>query len=139
MAVCDATQSAMWLHQLLVEIGFIAWMCPNATSPPVPLILSDNKSAIALAHNDGSHGYSKHIAIKHHFIREQVEAKFVSLQWISTHQQLADIFTKALPTRTFAKFRDQLVTPLSAHQADGQNRRDEGPAAAQGGRPRTAH
>jgi len=139
VAVCDATQSAMWLHQLLVEIGFIAWMCPNATSPPVPLILSDNKSAIALAHNDGSHGYSKHIAIKHHFIREQVEAKFVSLQWISTHQQLADIFTKALPTRTFAKFRDQLVTPLSAHQADGQNRRDEGPAAAQGGRPRTAH
>jgi len=136
MAACDATQSAMWVHQLLVEIGFIAWMCPNASSPPVPLILSDNKSAIALAHNDGQHGASRHIAIKHHFIRDQVEAKFISLQWISTHEQLADIFTKVLPTRTFVKFRDQLVAPVKAHKADAQGT----PAAAvQGAAHRTAH
>jgi hypothetical protein len=140
MAICDATQSAMWLHQLLGEIGFLAWMCPNATPPPVPLILSDNKSAIALAHNDGSHGSSKHIDIKHHFIREQVAAKFVSLQWVSTHDQVADIFTKVLKTHIFNKFRDQLVTPRSAHNANGQNRKAEGAAApGQGGAPRTAH
>ena len=139
MAITDATQSAIWLHQLLGEIGFLAWACPDATSPPVPLILSDNKSAIALAHNDGAHGYSKHIRIKYHFIRDQVEAKFVSLQWISTHEQVADIFTKALPTRIFAKFRDQLVVPVSAHKANGQNREDEGAAAAQGGARRIAH
>jgi Reverse transcriptase (RNA-dependent DNA polymerase) len=135
MAVCDATQSAMWIHQLLVEIGFIAWMCPNASTPPVPLVLSDNKSAIALAHNDGSHGFSKHIAIKHHFIRDQVEAKFVSLQWISTHDQVADIFTKVLPTRIFAKFRDQLVTPMHSARTEQQEQPDA-PAAAGAG---TAH
>jgi len=135
MAVCDATQSAMWIHQLLVEIGFIAWMCPNASTPPVPLVLSDNKSAIALAHNDGSHGFSKHIAIKHHFIRDQVEAKFVSLQWISTHDQVADIFTKVLPTRIFTKFRDQLVTPMHSARSEQQEQPDAPTAAGAG----TAH
>jgi hypothetical protein len=139
MAICDATQSTLWLHQLLEEIGFIAWMCADSTPPPVPLILSDNKSAIALAHNDGSHGSSKHIDIKHHFIREKVAAKLVSLHWISTHEQVADIFTKVLPTRIFTKFRDQLVAPVSAHIANGQNRKAEGAAAAQGAAPRIAH
>jgi hypothetical protein len=135
MAVCDATQGAMWIHQLLVEIGFIAWMCPNASSPPVPLVLSDNKSAIALAHNDGSHGFSKHIAIKHHFIRDEINAKFISLQWISTHEQLADIFTKVLPTRIFTKFRDQLVTPRHTAQQEQQEQPDALAAAGAG----TAH
>ena len=39
--------------------------------PPVPLLWSDNKSAIAMAHNDANHSRSKHIDIRHHFIREK--------------------------------------------------------------------
>ncbi|GKC92292.1 retrovirus-related pol polyprotein from transposon TNT 1-94 [Tanacetum coccineum] len=44
---------------------------------------------------------SKHIDIRHHFIREQVEKGVVELYFVRTEYQLADIFTKALPRERF--------------------------------------
>ncbi|GJT10384.1 retrovirus-related pol polyprotein from transposon TNT 1-94 [Tanacetum coccineum] len=44
---------------------------------------------------------SKHIDIRHHFIREQVEKRVVELYFVRTEYQLADIFTKALPRERF--------------------------------------
>nr|GFC58946.1 Gag-Pol polyprotein [Tanacetum cinerariifolium] len=44
---------------------------------------------------------SKHIDIRHHFIREQVENVVVELYFVTTDYQLADIFTKALPRERF--------------------------------------
>nr|GEZ29512.1 copia protein [Tanacetum cinerariifolium] len=44
---------------------------------------------------------SKHINIRHHFIREQVERGMVELYFVTTDYQLADIFTKALPRHRF--------------------------------------
>ncbi|GJT45209.1 hypothetical protein Tco_0953924 [Tanacetum coccineum] len=57
----------------------------------------DNKSAIALCCNDVQHSRSKHIGIRHHFIREQMENRVVELYFVETNYQLADILTKALP------------------------------------------
>ncbi|GJR92700.1 hypothetical protein Tco_0264874 [Tanacetum coccineum] len=56
----------------------------------------DNKSAIALCCNNVQHSRSKHIDIRYHFIKEQVENGVVELYFVSTEYQLADIFTKAL-------------------------------------------
>nr|GEU32290.1 hypothetical protein [Tanacetum cinerariifolium] len=56
----------------------------------------DNKSAIALCCNNVQHSRSKHIDIKFHFIKEQVENGVVELYLFNTEYQLADIFTKAL-------------------------------------------
>ncbi|GJS35429.1 retrovirus-related pol polyprotein from transposon TNT 1-94, partial [Tanacetum coccineum] len=56
----------------------------------------DNKSAIALCCNNVQHSRSKHIDIRFHFIKEQVENGVVELYFINTEYQLADIFTKAL-------------------------------------------
>ncbi|GJY06371.1 retrovirus-related pol polyprotein from transposon TNT 1-94 [Tanacetum coccineum] len=61
----------------------------------------DNKSAIALCCNNVQHSRSKHIDIRHHFIREQVENKVVELYFVETNYQLADILTKALPRERF--------------------------------------
>ncbi|GJV14693.1 retrovirus-related pol polyprotein from transposon TNT 1-94 [Tanacetum coccineum] len=61
----------------------------------------DNKSAIALCCNNVQHSRSKHIDIRHHFIREQVEKGVVELYFMRTEYQLADIFTKALPRERF--------------------------------------
>ncbi|GKF53225.1 hypothetical protein Tco_0160135, partial [Tanacetum coccineum] len=61
----------------------------------------DNKSAIALYCNNVQHSMSKHIDIRHHFIREQVEKGVVELYFMRTEYQLADIFTKALPIERF--------------------------------------
>ncbi|GKD76257.1 hypothetical protein Tco_1334539 [Tanacetum coccineum] len=47
------------------------------------------------------HSRSKHIDIRHHFIREQVEKGVVELYFVTTGYQLADIFTKALPREQF--------------------------------------
>ncbi|GJZ01121.1 putative ribonuclease H-like domain-containing protein [Tanacetum coccineum] len=66
----------------------------------VPLYC-DNKSAIALYCNNVQHSRSKHIDIRHHFIREQVEKGLVELYFMRTEYQLADIFTKALPRARF--------------------------------------
>nr|GEY90119.1 retrovirus-related Pol polyprotein from transposon TNT 1-94 [Tanacetum cinerariifolium] len=57
--------------------------------------------AIALCCNNVQHSRSKHIDIRHHFIREQVERGVVELYFVSTDYQLADIFTKALPRQRF--------------------------------------
>ncbi|GJX00996.1 retrovirus-related pol polyprotein from transposon TNT 1-94 [Tanacetum coccineum] len=56
----------------------------------------DNKSAIALCCNNVQHSRSKHIDIRYHFIKEQVENGVVELYFVRTEYQLADIFTKAL-------------------------------------------
>ncbi|GKD16572.1 retrovirus-related pol polyprotein from transposon TNT 1-94, partial [Tanacetum coccineum] len=56
-----------------------------------------NRSAIALCCNNVQHSRSKHIDIRHHFIREDVEKGVVELYFVTTDYQLADIFTKALP------------------------------------------
>ncbi|GKB93528.1 hypothetical protein Tco_0979665 [Tanacetum coccineum] len=56
----------------------------------------DNKSAIALCCNNVQHSRSKHIDIRFHFIKEQVENEVVELYFVNTEYQLADIFTKAL-------------------------------------------
>ncbi|GJW11860.1 hypothetical protein Tco_1577687 [Tanacetum coccineum] len=61
----------------------------------------DSKSAIALCCNSVQHSRSKHIDIRHHFIREQVEKGVVELYFMRTEYQLADIFTKALPRERF--------------------------------------
>ncbi|GKC94865.1 hypothetical protein Tco_1160307 [Tanacetum coccineum] len=47
------------------------------------------------------HSISKHIDIRHHFIKEQVERRFVELYFVETKYQLADIFMKALPWERF--------------------------------------
>ncbi|GJT47992.1 retrovirus-related pol polyprotein from transposon TNT 1-94 [Tanacetum coccineum] len=57
----------------------------------------DNKSAIALRCKNVQHSRAKHIDIRYHFIKEQVENGIVELYFVRTEYQLADIFTKPLP------------------------------------------
>ncbi|GJX56430.1 retrovirus-related pol polyprotein from transposon TNT 1-94 [Tanacetum coccineum] len=61
----------------------------------------DNKSAIALCCNNVQHSRSKHIDVRYHFIKEQVENEVVELNFVRIEYQLADIFTKALPRERF--------------------------------------
>ncbi|GKA80014.1 hypothetical protein Tco_0786610 [Tanacetum coccineum] len=61
----------------------------------------DNKSAIALCCNNVQHSRAKHIDVRYHFIKEQVENGIVELYFVRTEYQLADIFTKPLPRERF--------------------------------------
>ncbi|GJR78615.1 integrase, catalytic region, zinc finger, CCHC-type containing protein [Tanacetum coccineum] len=61
----------------------------------------DNKSAIALCCNNVQHSQAKHIDVRYHFIKEQVENGIVELYFFRTEYQLADIFTKPFPRERF--------------------------------------
>ncbi|OWY91211.1 Retroelement Polyprotein [Phytophthora megakarya] len=63
-------------------------------------IWEDNQGAIALAKNAGYNSRTKHVDIKHHFTRENVERGTIKVDYIDTKRQLADLLTKALGTKT---------------------------------------
>jgi hypothetical protein len=88
----------MWLRRLLKEINFAQY-----EARPIYL---DDKSAIELGKNSVHHERSKHIDVKFHFIREQVKEKKVELIHVCSDDQVADIFTKPLPTVKFEKFQE---------------------------------
>jgi hypothetical protein len=68
----------------------------------------DNLSVINISKNLIQHSGTKHIDIRHHFIRDLVEYKVVTLEHVTTEEQLADIFTKALDVKQFEKLRSKL-------------------------------
>ena len=73
----------------------------------VPL-LCDNESAIKLANNPVQHSRTKHIDIRHHFLRDHVAKNDISLEGVRTEDQLADIFTKPLDEATFCRLQNEL-------------------------------
>ena len=66
-----------------------------------PRIWCDNVSALAIASNPIFHAHTKHIEVDYHFIRECVLRRDLHVKYISTGDQLANIFTKSLPTSRF--------------------------------------
>ncbi|GJR58665.1 retrovirus-related pol polyprotein from transposon TNT 1-94 [Tanacetum coccineum] len=65
--------------------------------------------AIALCCNNVQHSRAKHIDVRYHFIKEQVENGIVELYFVRTEYQLADIFTKPLPRERFNFLIEKLV------------------------------
>ena len=108
MALSSAAQEAVWLRQLTTELG----------SPPktTTTIFEDNQSAICMTKNPQFHGRAKHIAIKYHFIREQVGNGTIKLKYCPTNEMLADMFTKGLSREQFGKLRSQAgIVELPTH------------------------
>ena len=71
-------------------------------------ILCDNTSAINLSKNPVQHSRTKHIEIRHHFLRDHVEKKDFEITFVNTAQQFADIFTKPLSEDRFTTLRREL-------------------------------
>jgi hypothetical protein len=73
----------------------------------VPL-MCDNRSVVKLATNLVQHSRTKHIDIRHHFLRDHVGEGDISIYSIGTNDQLADIFTKPLDESRFCKLRSEM-------------------------------
>ena len=71
-------------------------------------IMFDNTSAIMISKNPVLHSRTKHIEIRHHFIRDHVEKGDIELIHIDTKNQIADIFTKPLSTQQYLELRFKL-------------------------------
>ncbi|GKA38183.1 retrovirus-related pol polyprotein from transposon TNT 1-94, partial [Tanacetum coccineum] len=98
IALSGCCAQILWMRSQLFDYIF--------TFNKIPLYC-DNQSAIALCCNNVQHSRSKHIDIRHHFIKEQVENRVAEVYFVETKYQLADIFTKALPRESF-----ELILPL---------------------------
>ncbi|OXH32910.1 hypothetical protein J005_03127 [Cryptococcus neoformans] len=87
---------AVWLRLLLEDVGL-------GLGDQALQLVNDNAGAIALSKNPVNHEKSKHIDMRHHFIREKVEDKTVSLAHVPSAENIADLLIKALPTELFTK------------------------------------
>jgi hypothetical protein len=89
----------LWMRQTLREFGY------NLSKVP---LLCDNESAIRMADNPVEHSRTKHIDIWHHFLRDHQQKGDIEVFYISTENQLANIFTKPLDEKTFCRLRSEL-------------------------------
>ncbi|THH33390.1 hypothetical protein EUX98_g798 [Antrodiella citrinella] len=83
MAGASAAKEAVWLRMFLSQLG-------QLTSAPTPLHI-DNQSAIFLSKDSTFHERTKHIAVRHHFIREKVEDGEIEPLYVPTGDQVADV------------------------------------------------
>lgn len=89
MALSATIQEALWLRQLYKEL--------NNGSVKSIQIYCDNQGAINLAQVDCYRARSKHIDIRHHFIRGKIEESIIELNYLPTNEMAADSLTKAVP------------------------------------------
>ncbi|GKB64566.1 hypothetical protein Tco_0920752 [Tanacetum coccineum] len=97
----DTRRSTSRTAQFLGD-KLVSWSSKKQTSTSISSTEAEYIAiAIALCCNNVQHSRSKHIDIRHHFIREQVENGVVEQYFVRTEYQLADIFTKAFPKERF--------------------------------------
>jgi hypothetical protein len=89
----------LWMRQTLRDYGYKLSKVP---------LLCDNESAICMATNPVEHSRTKHIDIRYHFLRNHQQRGDIDIAYVSTKEQLANIFTKPLDEKTFSKLRNEL-------------------------------
>ena len=97
-ALAETIQEGKFLKQLCVDLGIIE------VSKSI-LVNAGNQGTIKLAKNPAFHKRSKHIDVKYHFIRSEVQQGTVSIRYIASEDNLADIFTKPVSRVRLDKFK----------------------------------
>jgi hypothetical protein len=97
MSGYDLVQAVTWTEGVCQELGIY-----HLKNGPIQCFM-DNKSAIALANNPVFHKRTKHIRIKYHWLRQKVAEGLVTLVYVQSEQNIADIFTKGLAHPRFIK------------------------------------
>ena len=100
----------MWLRKLLLDLF--------STELEPTVIHCDNQSCIKLSENHVFHDRSKHIEMRYHYVRDMVQKNVLSIQYVLTTEQIADIFTKPLSLTKFVYFHDKLGVVENASLAE---------------------
>lgn len=88
LALSAATQEALWLRRLAIELVIM--------KPDQPLVIyCDNKGAIDLSKNSRFSARTKHIDVRHQFIKEKIEKKEIQVKFVPSTDMVADALTKA--------------------------------------------
>ena len=99
MAFTECIQEASFLKMLLADVIIMR--------EPIK-IYGDNQGAIALIKNPIVSNRSKHIDVKHHFVREKYASKIVDVSHVGTDDNVADVFTKPVTKNKLTRFRKML-------------------------------
>ncbi|CAB1107819.1 unnamed protein product [Ectocarpus sp. CCAP 1310/34] len=99
LAMGDGVKEALFVN------GMLQFLRPSAKPRKID-VLEDNEGAIALAENPLSSSRSKHIDVRHHFLRNLTEEGVIEVTHVPSEEQHADILTKALPRDLFEVHRD---------------------------------
>ena len=100
IAATAAVNQALWLRKILIDLHLEQGMSTE--------VMVDNQAAIAISNNPVFHGKTTHFCIKLFFLRDVQQDGGVCLKYCKTKNQLADIFTKALPRSRFEFLREKL-------------------------------
>ncbi|CAB1100747.1 unnamed protein product [Ectocarpus sp. CCAP 1310/34] len=103
VSLADVMKEVLFLRQVW------RFMLPEAGMPCIP-VFEDNQGAIQLAQNPISNSNSKHIDVRHHFIRELVGRKEISIFHVESAYQHADFLTKALHAGDFEFHRNYVMS-----------------------------
>ena len=98
MALSNTAQEAVWLRELYQDLT-------NRMDCPT-VINEDNQAAIRISKNPQYHGRAKHISIKYHFVREQVNNNVIELKYCPTEDMIADMLRKGLNKLKTMKLRE---------------------------------
>jgi histone deacetylase 1/2 len=98
-ALVDGTAEVIWLQYLLTDLQIL--------SGSAPIIWCDNLGATYLSANPVFHARTKYVEVDYHFVQDRV-AKEIQIRFISSRDELADVFTKPLPTSSFTSFHFKL-------------------------------
>ena len=109
--VANAVAECTWLRSLLSEL--------HHGVAKATLVFCDNVSTTYMSRNPVHHKRTKHIELDIHFVREKVSVGDVRVLHIPSTRQLADIFTKGLPTALFEDFRSNLCVPVPNAAIEG--------------------
>ncbi|XP_070046181.1 secreted RxLR effector protein 161-like [Nicotiana tomentosiformis] len=96
VAAASCCAQSLWIKQQLEDFGVFSYCVP---------LLCDNTSELNMAKNPVQHKRTKHIDVRHHFLRDNVEKGLICMKFCSTEYQIADIFTKALSREHFERNR----------------------------------
>lgn len=113
MAASHALQQALWMREFLKELNLEELGLEKLGPTPIYI---DNQGTIAFAKGTTSYGRTKHIDIRHHFVREQLDAKNISINYIPSQANVSDLFTKALSRPLFEVHLDS----LRIHELEGE-------------------
>ncbi|CAL9014728.1 unnamed protein product, partial [Prunus brigantina] len=100
IGIAQGVCEILWLRWLLAEIGFR----PDAATK----LYCDNQSAFEIANNPVQHDRTKHVEVDRYFIKEKLEHKLISIPFVPSSEQLADMLTHAMSKHRFEDSLDKL-------------------------------
>ena len=100
VALSEAAREATWLRTMLYELGF-ACIYPT-------IINEDNQGCIAISKNRRTDRRTKHIDIRHHYVRDQIEQGTINVQYCPTEKMIADAMTKCVSAPKLKFCRDEM-------------------------------